>query len=83
MTTALPDEATVDDAVRIVQVTNEQARMLAVMDISGSMQGVVPGANGATRLDLAKAAATRGLGSVPGGQRDRTLGVLQNPDPHQ
>ena len=36
--------------------------MLAVMDISGSMLGVVPGAGGATRLDLAKDAATRGLG---------------------
>ena len=36
--------------------------MLAVMDISGSMLGVVPDAGGATRLDLAKDAATRGLG---------------------
>ncbi|MET0864376.1 MAG: substrate-binding domain-containing protein [Nakamurella sp.] len=65
VTTALPDLQTVNDAIRTVQVTNEQARMLAVLDISGSMQGVVPGANGATRLDLAKAAATRGLGLYP------------------
>lgn len=65
VTTPLPDLATVDDAVRTVQVTNELARMLAVLDISGSMQGVVPGSNGATRLDLAKAAATRGLSLYP------------------
>jgi Ca-activated chloride channel family protein len=65
VTSPLPDKQTVDDAVRTVQVTNELARMLAVLDISGSMEGVVPGANGATRLDLAKAAATRGLGLYP------------------
>lgn len=65
VTAALPDAQTVDDAVRAVQVTNEQARMLAVLDISGSMQSAVPGANGASRLDLAKAAATRGLGLYP------------------
>ena len=65
VTTPLPDKQTVDDAVRTVQVTNAQARMLAVLDISGSMESVVPGSNGATRLDLAKAAATRGLGLYP------------------
>ena len=65
VTAPLPDAQTVDDAVRTVQVTNEQARMLAVLDISGSMQGVVPGSNGATRLDLAKSAASRGLGLYP------------------
>jgi hypothetical protein len=65
VTAPLPDLQAVDDAVRTVQVTNEQARMLAVLDISGSMEGVVPRSNGATRLDLAKAAATRGLGLYP------------------
>jgi hypothetical protein len=65
VTAPLPDLQTVDDAVRTVQVTNELARMLAVLDISGSMEGVVPGSNGATRLDLAKAAATRGLSLYP------------------
>jgi len=65
VTAPLPDEQSVNDAVRTVQVTNELARMLAVLDISGSMEGVVPRSNGATRLDLAKAAATRGLGLYP------------------
>jgi len=60
-TAPLPDAATIGDAIRSVQVTNEPSRMLAVIDISGSMQGVVPGANGATRIALAKEAATRGL----------------------
>ena len=60
-TAPLPDAATIGDAIRSVQVTNEPSRMLAVIDISGSMQGVVPGAGGATRIALAKEAATRGL----------------------
>lgn len=62
VTAPLPSAQAVNDAVRSVQVTNEPTRMLAVMDISGSMLGVVPYAGGATRLDLAKDAATRGLG---------------------
>ena len=62
VTTPLPAAQQVDDAIHSVQITNEPTRMLAVMDISGSMLGVVPGAGGATRLDLAKDAATRGLG---------------------
>ena len=62
VTAPMPALSAVDDAVRTVQVTNEPSRMLAVMDISGSMEGVVPDANGATRLDLAKQAAIRGLG---------------------
>ena len=62
VTAALPAAQVVNDAIRSVQITNEPTRMLAVMDISGSMLGVVPDAGGATRLDLAKDAATRGLG---------------------
>jgi Mg-chelatase subunit ChlD len=58
----LPDAQAVDDAIRSVQVTNEASRMLAVMDISGSMLAQVPGANGATRIDLAKDSAELGLG---------------------
>ena len=61
-TTPLPSAQVISDAIRSVQITNEPTRMLAVMDISGSMLGVVPGAGGATRLDLAKDAASRGLG---------------------
>ncbi len=58
----MPSGQDVDDAIRDVQTTNEASRMLAVMDISGSMLAQVPGANGATRIDLAKAAAGLGLG---------------------
>lgn len=57
-----PTAQAVDEAVRSVQVTNEGTRMLAVMDISGSMLAQVPGTNGADRIDLAKDAAARGLG---------------------
>ena len=48
-----------------VSLSNEPSRLLAVMDVSGSMAGVVPGSGGATRMDLARAAATRGLGLYP------------------
>jgi Ca-activated chloride channel family protein len=37
------------------------ARMLAVIDVSGTMRGAVPSAGGATRMDITKAAATQGL----------------------
>jgi hypothetical protein len=57
-----PSAQAVDDAIRSVQLTNEASRMLAVMDISGSMLAMVPGANGADRITLAKDAAARGLG---------------------
>ncbi len=62
VTSVLPGRAAVQDAIRTAQLTNEPSRMLAVMDISGSMESQVPGADGASRMDLAKAAATRGLG---------------------
>ena len=62
VTAPLPSAQVINDAIRSVQITNEPTRMLAVMDISGSMLGVVPDAGGATRLDLAKDAAARGLG---------------------
>ena len=38
------------------------ARMLAVVDVSGTMRGAVPSAGGASRMDITKAAATQGLG---------------------
>jgi Ca-activated chloride channel family protein len=65
VTAPLPDLASVDDAIRQVQITNEPSRMLAVMDVSGSMQAQVAGAGGADRMSLAKEAATRGLGLYP------------------
>ena len=60
-TDVAPSAAAVDDAIRSVHLTNEPSRTLAVMDISGSMLAMVPGANGADRITLAKDAATRGL----------------------
>ena len=56
-----PTAQAVDDAIRSVQVTNEPSRMLAVMDISGSMRAAVPGTD-EDRIGLAKEAAARGLG---------------------
>ena len=61
----LPALGAVDEAIRTAQLTNEPSRMLAVMDISGSMESEVPGAGGASRMDVAKAAAARGLALYP------------------
>ena len=65
VTTPLPGLPEVDDAIRQVQITNEPSRMLAVMDVSGSMQAQVAGAGGASRMQLAKEAAARGLTLYP------------------
>ncbi len=65
VTSPLPALAADDDAIRSVQISNEPSRMLAIMDISGSMQAQVDGAGGATRIDLAKQAASIGLGLYP------------------
>ena len=63
--TALSDAAAVESAVHDVEVSNEPSRLLAILDISGSMQAQVPGSGGQTRIDLAKAAAKRGLSLYP------------------
>ena len=52
----------VDRALATISVVKQGSRMLAVVDVSGSMGELVPGAGGATRLDVTKAAARRGLG---------------------
>ncbi len=65
---AQPGGPTGDDITRLlgdVALSNEPSQLLAVLDISGSMASVVPGAGGATRIDLARAAASRGLGLFP------------------
>ncbi len=61
----MSDGAAVENAVRDVEVSNEPSRLLAILDISGSMQAQVPGSGGQSRIDLAKAAALRGLGLYP------------------
>jgi Ca-activated chloride channel homolog len=55
----------VDRALKSLDVLKQGSRMLAVIDVSGSMGELVPGAGGATRLDLTKKAAGRGLGVYP------------------
>ncbi len=66
VTKPLPALGKVDEAIRTAQLTNEPSRMLAVMDVSGSMESQVPGTGGASRMDLAKEAAARGLALYPG-----------------
>ena len=55
----------VDRALGTLDVVRQGSRILAVIDVSGSMGEPVPGAGGATRLDLTKEAAVRGLGVYP------------------
>ena len=60
-----PNPAAVDTAMANLAAVNEPSRLLAIMDVSGSMAAQVPGAGGKTRLELAKAAAGLGLGLYP------------------
>jgi Ca-activated chloride channel family protein len=58
----------IDAVERVIEswtLSNEPSRLLAVLDVSGSMGTVVPGTGGATRLALTKQAALRGLGLYP------------------
>jgi Mg-chelatase subunit ChlD len=58
----VPTIAELDTVVRDVRLSTEPSRLLAVIDVSGSMAQQVAGTAGASRLDLARAAAIRGLG---------------------
>jgi len=62
---AVPSSEAVEQAVHSLQVSNEPSRLLAVLDVSGSMAQTVPGSGGATRLDLTRQAAIRGLALYP------------------
>jgi Ca-activated chloride channel homolog len=64
VTTGTSFEA-VKAATRALTVVNRGIRLLAVIDISGSMNQKVRGAGGASRLDLVRAAASQGLGLFP------------------
>ena len=57
-----PRAGDVDRALATINVVKQGSRMLAVVDVSGSMGDLVPGAGGANRIDLTKDAARRGLG---------------------
>ncbi|GAA4707101.1 VWA domain-containing protein [Phytohabitans rumicis] len=55
------DPASVDRSLATWTAVTAPGRMLAVMDVSGSMLETVPGANNATRMQVTLAAAERGL----------------------
>jgi Ca-activated chloride channel homolog len=57
-----PGADAVDRALASINTVKQGSRMLAVVDVSGSMGEPVPGTGGATKLDLTKDAARRGLG---------------------
>jgi Ca-activated chloride channel family protein len=55
------DPAQVESLLSTWTAVTLPARMLAVIDVSGTMSGAVPSAGGASRMDITKAAATQGL----------------------
>lgn len=57
----LPDRDAVADALNVWAGLTLSARLLAVLDVSGSMNEIVPG-TGQTRMKLAISAAERGMG---------------------
>ncbi|MET0763907.1 MAG: substrate-binding domain-containing protein [Blastococcus sp.] len=64
-TVTVPDVATADEAGRILDVLRKDSRLLAVVDVSGSMAAVVPGTGGSTRIKLSMRAAAAGLALFP------------------
>jgi len=62
---AVPDPATAADLLAAFDAVRRDARLLAVVDVSGSMAAPVPGAGGSTRLDLALRAAAAGMELYP------------------
>ena len=56
-----PDPKVTRAALRAHRAIGRSSRLLAVVDVSGSMAAAVPGGAGATRLDLALQALTAGL----------------------
>ncbi len=64
--TALPaDPRAVQEAVRVFDAITAGSRLLAVVDVSGSMGTRVPEVPGRTLMDLAVGAAGNGLGLYP------------------
>ncbi|GAB1692035.1 substrate-binding and VWA domain-containing protein [Krasilnikovia sp. M28-CT-15] len=60
-----PDDAALRGVDRMLDTVRRDARLLAVLDVSGSMGRAVAGLPGVTRMDLAKQAAQRGLALYP------------------
>jgi len=61
-TSTLPDPATIDKVLSAWTTLTAPGRLLAVLDVSGSMNRPVPTAGGATRSAVTVEAARRGLG---------------------
>ena len=53
-------------ALQTLAVVSRPTRTLALVDVSGSMASQIPGASGATRMDLARAALREGIRQLPG-----------------
>jgi Ca-activated chloride channel family protein len=64
-TVAAPDIVAVEQVRQSIAAVKRDARLLAVLDVSGSMAGPAPGPEGITRLDLAAQAAAAGLQLYP------------------
>jgi Ca-activated chloride channel family protein len=64
-TVAVPDVAMADDLLKVLDAVRRDARLVAVVDISGSMASPVPGTGGSSRLHLALRAAAAGLELYP------------------
>jgi hypothetical protein len=64
-TVAVPDLAAVEQVRQSVAAVKRDARLLAVLDVSGSMAGPAPGEAETTRLALAARAAAAGLELYP------------------
>ncbi len=62
---AVPGPAAAADLLGTFEAVRRDARLLAVLDVSGSMAAPVPGAGGSTRLDLALRAVAAGMELYP------------------
>lgn len=60
-------QRTAKKALATLGVLTKQSRLLVVTDVSGSMAQTVPGAGGATRMDLVRSAILEGLRLAPDG----------------
>lgn len=64
---SLAEGALIQETLHTFDAVTQESRLLAVLDVSGSMAVRVPGADGATRMDVTKQAAIKGLSLFPPG----------------
>jgi Bacterial extracellular solute-binding protein len=62
---AVPSVGMTEDLLHTLSAVQRDARVLAVVDVSGSMAAPVPGSNGSSRLDVALRSAAAGLELYP------------------